>query len=415
MPARRLAAGWLLPMDGPAIPGGAVLIGADGRIAAVGPDPAVPRPAEALAETFADALLLPGLINTHTHLELTGLPDLSEPDFASWIRGVRARKAARPAADYRAAARAGLAGCHAAGVTTVADTGDSGAVIEALAEAGGSGIVYHEVFGPHPDQAGESLASLERRVAELARCTGPRVRLGVSPHAPYTVSGELYRLTARFARDADLPLAVHLAESEAESALLERGGGAFAAAWAGRGIPLPEPLGHSPVSWLDRHRVLGPGTLCIHVVRAGGADLATLAARGCAVAHCPRSNRAHGHGDAPLAAMLAAGLRVGVGTDSVLSVGPLDLLAEARAAAALAGLDAMVALELCTAAAAGALGLSEEVGSLTVGKWGDCAVVRPAPGRAGLPPAEQALRSGPRDVVLTILGGRDVHRAGGSA
>jgi len=415
MPERRVAARWLLPMDGPAIAHGAVLIDAAGRIVAVGQDAAVPRPADARAQEFPDALLLPGLINTHTHLELSGLPELAEPEFASWIRGVRARKAARPAGEYLAAARAGLAACRAAGVTTVADTGDSGAVIEVLAESGGSGVAYHEVFGPHPAQTEESLAGLQRRTAELRRFARGRVRLGVSPHAPYTVSGELYRRTARWAREEGLPMAVHLAESAAESALLASGTGEFAAAWAGRGIPLPEPLGHTPVTWLDRHGMLGPDTLCIHLVRADASDIALLAERGCAVAHCPRSNRAHGHGDAPLAALLTAGLRVGVGTDSVLSVGPLDLLAEARLAAALAGLDAMAALRLCTSAAAHALDLAADVGTLTVGKWGDCVVIRPDGGITAASPADQALRSGPRDVVLTILGGRDVHRAGGSA
>lgn len=414
MPARRLSARWLLPMDGPAVERGALLIDADGRIAAVGPDPAVPRPPGVLAEEFADGLLLPGFVNTHTHLELTGLEGPPDPDFAAWIRDVRERKAARTGEEYLAAARSGLAACHAAGVTTIADTGDSGAVIRALAERGGSGIAYQEVFGPHPSQVDESLAGLQRRVEELAAFATGRVRLGVSPHAPYTVSGPLYAAVARWARGERLPLAVHLAESAAESALLADGAGAFAAAWARREIPLPRPLGDTPVEWLDRHGVLGPATLCIHLVRAAPSDIALLAARGCAVAHCPVSNRAHGHGDAPLAALLDAGLRVGVGTDSVLSVGALDLLAEARLARVLAGCGAEAALRLCTGDAARALGLGAELGSLTPGKWADCVVIRAPVRPAAASPAELALAAAPDDVVLTILGGRDVYRAGGS-
>ncbi len=414
MPARRLAARWVLPIGSPAIARGALLISAEGRLVSVGPDAVVPRPSDAVAEEFADGILLPGLVNAHTHLELTGLDGYPpDPDFAAWIRRVRAVKAERSPAEFLEAARAGLGACFALGVTTVADTGDSGAVIQALAERGGSGIAYHEVFGPDPAQCAESLAGLRTRVAGLARFARGRVRIGVSPHAPYTVSGPLFRAVARWAARERLPLAVHVAESAAEHELLARGAGAFADAWRARRIPLPEPLGRTPVAWLDEHGVLGAETLCIHAVRTSEDDRALLAREGAAVAHCPLSNAAHGHGAAKLAALLEAGLRVGVGTDSVMSVGRLDLLAECRAARELAGLAAAETLRLCTIEAARALGLADEIGSLEAGKWGDCVVIR-----AGAPdtaPEEQVLASGPRDVQVTLLGGRDVYRAERSA
>jgi cytosine/adenosine deaminase-related metal-dependent hydrolase len=411
MTARRLSARWVVAADGPAVEHGAMLIGPDGRIAAVGPEADVPRPAGVAVEHFGDAVLLPGLINTHTHLELTGLE--GQPpgsDFAAWIRRLREVKAARLPEAYLEAARRGLADCLAAGVTTVADTGDSGAVIQALAETGGSGIAYQEVFGPHPDQRDASLAGLQRRVEHLSRFVAERVRIGVSPHAPYTVSGPLYAATAEWARREGLPVAVHLAESPAESALLERGSGAFAEAWRGRGIPLPLPPGRTPVAWLEEHGVLSDRTLCIHVVQANARDVGRLARTGASVAHCPLSNRAHGHGAAPLGAFLAAGIPVGLGTDSTVSVGRLDLLAEARAARALGSLDAARALALCTLEGARALGMDAEIGSLAPGKWGDCAVIRPPRGTADAAPEEQVLASGPRDVLATFVGGRDVHR-----
>ncbi|HQR17784.1 MAG TPA: amidohydrolase family protein [Gemmatimonadales bacterium] len=398
-------------MSGPPIRDGAVLIGEDGKLVAIGPDSSVPRPTDAESSGWPAAVILPGLVNTHTHLELTGFAgQAEEADFPAWIRRIRALKAERTPADFLAAARAGLAACHASGVTTVADTGDSGAVIEAMAEAGGSGIAYHEVFGPHPDQLRESLGGLQQRVAELRRFTSARVRLGVSPHAPYTVSAELYVAVARLAEREGLPIAVHLAESEAESEFLHEASGPFAEAWTLRGIPLPPLPGRSPVAWLDAHGVLGERTLAIHVVQAGPADVARLAERRSAVAHCPRSNRRHGHGMAPLGAFLEAGLRVGVGTDSEASVGALDLLGEARAARALAGLSAEQGLALATREAARALGLEDEVGSLAPGYWGDVAV-------AGIPAAggpeeamEAALASAPGDVLETMLAGRTVYR-----
>jgi 5-methylthioadenosine/S-adenosylhomocysteine deaminase len=165
------------------------------------------------------------------------------------------------------------------------------------------------------------------------------------------------------------------------------------------------------VEWLKEHGVLSGRTLCIHAVQIGPSDIDILAGSGAAVAHCPLSNRAHRHGTAPLAAVLEAGIPVGIGTDSEVSVGSLDLLAEARAAGSLAPLTADDLIELCTMGGARALGLDQDAGSLRIGKWGDCAVIRLVGNAAGSSPAERVLASSPRDVLLTCLGGRDVYRA----
>ncbi|HYF38411.1 MAG TPA: amidohydrolase family protein [Gemmatimonadales bacterium] len=408
--ARRLAARWLLPVQSPPIEHGAVLIGSSGRIEAVGPDALVPRPQGVPVVDLGDAIAIPGLINTHTHLELTGLEGrIAEREFPAWIRRLREIKATRSFSEFASAARQGLTDCYAAGVTFIADTGDSGAVIQALSEADGAGIAYLEVFGPDPSQADESLAGLQTDIARNAHWATGRVRIGVSPHAPYTVSGPLFKAVADWARTERLPLAVHLAESPAEVQFLFAGTGPFAKTWLGRGIPLPPSKGHTPVTWLAAHGVLSDRSLCIHAVQVGPEDIRLLSDRGAAVAHCPLSNHMHGHGKAPLAAFLDAGLRVGLGTDSVVSVGKLDLLAEARAAGELAEVPADMLLELCTLGGARALGLDSEIGSLTVGKWGDCTVIRPR--SASGSPARRVLESGPGDVVATYLGGREVYRA----
>src|SRR5829696_2785715 len=267
MRVRRLAARWLIPVEGAPIERAALLIGSEGRIEAVGPDASVPRPADAAAEDFGEAVILPGLINTHTHLELTGFASqIHARNFPVWIKQLRELKATRTSAEYVAAARRGLEACYASGVTTIADTGDSGAAIRALAEAKGSGVAYQEVFGPHPSQARASLAALRDRVIESGRWAVQRVRIGVSPHSPYTVSGPLLEAVVRWASSQGLPLAVHIAESRAETELLMSGAGQFAAAWHERGIPLPEPLGRTPVEWLDDHAALTERTLCIHAV-----------------------------------------------------------------------------------------------------------------------------------------------------
>jgi aminodeoxyfutalosine deaminase len=379
-------------------------------VQAAGGDREVPRPAGVPSEDFGNSVIIPGLINTHTHLELTGFERVTEPDFSAWIRRLRELKSTRTPVEYVEAARTGLRSCFASGVTTVADTGDTGSVFEALAEVDGSGVVFQEVFGPDPAQEQESLAGLRGQVEHLrARSTG-RLHVGVSPHAPYTVSGALFRSVAAWAQRERLPLAVHIAESLDESRLLSDGSGEFAEAWKLRGIPLPQPLGLSPIAWLSRHHVLSSQTLCIHAVRVGSDDIRLMAYAGASVAHCPVSNRSHGHGTAPLTPLLEAGIPVGLGTDSEVSVGVLDLLAEARAARELGRLTANQVIAMCTLGGARALNLDHEIGSLRVGKWGDCAVIA-TNGALSEPPAEQVLASGPGDVLLTCLAGREVFRA----
>ena len=417
----RLRARWALPVDRGPIHDAAILIGADGRIASVGPHAAVPSPEDALVLDLGESVLLPGLVNAHTHLELTGFERAGAAlEFRDWITMIRELKQRRSPARFLEAARTGIRDCWAAGITTIADTGDSGAVLQALAELGGSGIVYQEVFGPHPAQLEKSVSGLSERVNALLPLCGERVRLGVSPHAPYTVSGPLYSRVAEWARRRGLPLAVHLAESKAESEFVSHGTGPFAEAWIKRGIPLLSDPSHrtaptaptSPVQWLDQNEVLGPDTLCIHAIQLTGEDIRILASRAVAVAHCPLSNARHGHGDAPVGALLRAGLRVGLGTDSVASVGSLDLLAEARAARARAGFGAAESLALATVEGARALGLETQIGTLTPGKWGDMvAIALPegAPGSAS-GPVEHVLASRPAHILLTVLGGRVAHR-----
>ena len=392
----RIRAGRVYPVTAPPIEDGAVLVDTTGKIAVLGPHAQIPTPPGTRALEFRDAALVPGLVNCHTHLELTHLAGQNaEPEFPKWIRRVRELKDATAPDGFYAAAVQGVKDSWARGVTCVAETGSTGAVMRALHDLGGRGIVYQEVFGPDPASLDESMRELENAVSQLRRLATPQLRVGVSPHAPYTVSAPLYEAVAGFARRERLSVAVHLAESKEESEFVASGTGAFADGWRARGIAT---LAHgcAPVEYLRRLGLLNAGTLCIHCVQTGGQDVAVLAAAGVAIAHCPRSNRAHGHGTAPLGAFRTAGIRVGLGTDSVVSVGDLDLWAEARAA----GLDAKDALHAVTIDGARALGWAREIGSLEVGKVADLAVF---PG--------DLRRHSPSFAALTVLAGRIVHQA----
>jgi cytosine/adenosine deaminase-related metal-dependent hydrolase len=391
----RIRGARVYPVTAPPIEDGAVLVGDDGRIAAVGAHARVPTPPRAEILEFPDAVVTPGLVNCHTHLELThigGGAQHREPVFAKWILRLRELKDATfPEAFYEAAV-AGVKDCWARGVTCVAETGSTGAVMRAMHDLAARGIVYHEVFGPDPAKVGASVAELERSVAELRALATPRLRFGISPHAPYSISAPLYEAYAAYARRERLPLAVHIAESKEETDFVREGTGPFADAHRAWGIPV-QARGISPVAYLVQRGVVQRGTVCIHCVQVSDADVALLRQAGASIAHCPVSNRAHGHGTAPFAAFRAAGLRVGLGTDSVASVGELDLWAEARAA----GLEDEDAIRTLTIEGARALGWESEIGSLEVGKAADLAVL--------------AVRPSGRPAVLTVLAGRIVHRA----
>ena len=393
----RIRAGSVHPVTAPPITDGAVLVADDGRIAAVGAHAQVPDPPGARRVEFPDAVLVPGLVNTHTHLELTHLAGRNpEREFSRWIRTIRALKDATTPEEFDHSAEQGVRDCWTAGVTCVADTGSTGAPLRALARLGARGIYYQEVFGPDPAHRAASLTELQAAVVRLAPVATSRSRLGVSPHAPYTVSDPLYRAVAELARREGLPLAVHLAESREETALVRDGAGSFAEALRARGIPV-HARHCSPVQYLLELGVLerATGWLFIHCVQVDERDIAILQESGGAVAACPRSNRAHGHGAAPLAAFRAAGIPVGLGTDSVVSAGDVNVWAEAAAA----GLYGEDALRLLTIEGARALGLDSEIGSLDVGKQADLAVFPSAALSRPLPPSA---------ALLTVVAGRPV-------
>ena len=395
----RIRAGRVHPVTAPPIEDGAVLVNANGRIEAVGRNQAVPSPRGIESLAFPDAELVPGLVNCHTHLELTQLGGGArhdEREFVKWIRRIRELKDATSADAFYEAAAAGVRDCWSRGVTCIAETGSTGSVMRALHDLGGRGIVYQEVFGPDPAKRDASMAELETAVKQLRPLATAQLRLGISPHAPYTVSTRLYDAVVAFAERERLPLAVHIAESKEEVALVCDGAGPFADALRARGIAI-EPTRCSPVAYLVQRAVVRRGTLCIHCVQVDEQDVDLLKRAGASVAHCPRSNAAHHHGRAPLERLRSAGVPVGLGTDSVVSVGELDLWAEAEAA----GFTGDEAVRMLTIEGARALGWGAEIGSLEVGKTADLAVFSHTVPRLSTPSHAS---------LLTVVSGRIVHQ-----
>jgi 5-methylthioadenosine/S-adenosylhomocysteine deaminase len=393
---------WVLPIAGPPIEHGTVGV-ENGRIAYVGsdtrrPEPALSRHPERSAGKFAgdgdrivdlgDAILMPGLINVHTHLELTAMRGfLEDLDFRRWIlRLTSAKRSVLTPEMLLDSARAGLEEGIAAGITTYADTCDSGAALDAMLEYGVRGIMYQELFGPDPAQCAVSIAGFTAKLGPLRAKATELVRIGISPHAPYTVSDDLFRATTKLAIAEHLPMAVHIAESDLEWSLVVDGRGSFADGLRGRGIAVGSRA-PTPIRLLESLGVLAARPLLIHCVRVDAGDLSIIAKAGSPVAHCPISNAKLGHGIAPLLEILAAGIDVGLGSDSVASNNRMDLLDEARAAllfqrarvATHEALSAADVLELATLGGACALGLEREVGSLEVGKAADLAAFDAGP------------------------------------
>jgi len=410
----RLAARWLVPIAAPPVEDGAVLIGADGRVVAAGRAADVPRPAGATALDLGDAAILPGLINAHTHLELTALRGLARGlRFPDWVAAVRRLKDALTPEDLRASARWGVLESFAAGITTAGDTGSSGAAAAALAALGARGVAYQEVFGPDPAEADAAVRGLEAAAEALLRFASERLAVGVSPHAPYTVSDPLLRAVIALAGRRGWPVAMHLAESPEEDRYVRHGDGPFAASRRQRGIDV-QARHCSPVAWVRRAGLLELRPLLIHCVTIDGDDAVAIAKHGAAIAHCPWSNAVLHNGRADLSLFRRLGVTVGVGTDSVAAGGGLDLFREIRLAGLACPLTPREMLRLATADGAAALGLSD-LGLLSPGFWGDVCVVglgAPALAAAGDPEETVALGATPADVLLTAVAGHVVYRDG---
>ncbi len=410
----RLRARWVVPGCADPVAHGAVLV-EQGLIVAVGPDATVPSPEDAVSLDLGNAALLPGLVNTHTHLELTALRGLVPGVvFPRWIHAVRRIKDRMTSDQFRAGARWGVLEHFSHGITTIGDTGSTGAAAFALSDLGARGVAYQEVFGPDPAQMDASLEGLRKALHALdLSAASERVAIGVSPHAPYTVSSQLAGAVASLARIQKRRVAMHVAESVEERIFIEAGRGPFADHLRGRGIPVVTH-GVSPVAWALRAGLETVKPLFIHCVQVDRHDAESMARCGATVAHCPWSNQELGVGRANLAMLREQGVTVGIGTDSVAAGNTFDLFDEARLAAMGVPLTPRERLALITQGGADALGLGG-AGRIAPGAFGDlCAISLDAPSFAAAQNIEGAIASGAHahQVTHTWVAGRLVYEKG---
>lgn len=359
-------AAWVVPIDRAPIRHGVVTV-EQGRITHVGAEGQGP------VQDLGHVALMPGLVNAHTHLELSWMrgrvPKASA--FTDWVKGmfaVRGRPDAGMTDAQVAAIHDGIAESRAAGTVAVGDISNSLASAAPLDRSGVAGVVFHELLG-FKERDG-ALIERTRDARSAAMASGMRVSL--APHAPYSTSLELFQAIREAVSASDCPvMSVHLGESPEESELLRSGTGPWRGmlemigAWRDDWrIP-----GCDPVSYLDQHHLLDAQTLVAHGVQFDDAALGRLAAIGATLVTCPRSNHWVGVGYPPLERFYASGVRVAVGTDSLASVEDLNVFSELKTMRWLApGVAASRLLWSGTQAGADALGLGQELGSLTPGK-----------------------------------------------
>lgn len=364
---RYLTASWVVPVSGPPLRRGRVLVHG-GRVAWVGGARDLAAPG-GVPEDLGAGVLMPGLVNAHTHLELShlaGRPDASG-GFVSWVRDLVALREAAGPERARQGAAAAIETLLSLGTAAVGDVSNALGHLDLLAASPLRAVVFFELIGWDPDKVQAALDFADARLAALPgtlRSAGLEVR--VAAHAPYSVAPDLLKALGARPDYAGL----HLAESPEETRFLASGEGEWPVFLAERGMGQVRfaPPGQSPVAYADGLGALRPGVVAAHCVQVDEADCARLARSGAHVALCPRSNRTLSVGCVPLPRLMAAGVRLCLGTDSLASAPSFNLLEDAAALhEAFPEVPPAALVRMATAGGAEALGLPE-LGAIAPGK-----------------------------------------------
>jgi aminodeoxyfutalosine deaminase len=357
----RYRAAWVLPIDRPPIAGGSVTIERD-VIVDVGAYNC------GAVEDLGNVAILPGLVNAHTHLELSWMwgkvpPSTSMPAWAASLMGLRRSVPHDPPEPIMDA----ILEARRSGTCLVGDVTNTFATYAPLLDSPLSAAMFRELIGFSASDPDAVVAAAARQIADLMPVA--RLRPCLAPHAPYSVSPALLRAIAK--ASAGRPISVHLGESAQEIEFLRQGTGEWRALLESLGVWnaawIPPACG--PVEYLDRHGLVTDRLLAVHGVRFADDDIARLHAVGATIVTCPRSNRWTGAGDPPIERFYASGVRVAIGTDSLASVDDLNLFHEMVQVRRLApAVPAARILESATLAGAQALGFGGELGTIAPGR-----------------------------------------------
>jgi cytosine/adenosine deaminase-related metal-dependent hydrolase len=397
----RYRAAWILPIADDPIRDGTVVVDG-GRIGAV----AAARGGDAV--DLGRVAVLPALVNAHTHLELSYLHQRIPPRqrFLDWIGELMAARREFPDPADPAivdAARRGIDRARASGTGLVGDISNTLVTVPMLRQAGMAAHVFYELLGFNVADPQGRIAEARSRVMAAGGDQG-EVRVSLAPHAPYSVSPQLF---AAIRADLDAHpghvSSVHLGESPEEVEFVRRGTGAWRTMLEQLGVWNENwrAPGVSPVAYLSDLGFLDRCVLAVHGVQFDGDDLSRLASLGMTIVSCPRSNRYVGVGDPPLEAFYAMDVNVAFGTDSLASAPDLNVFAELAAARRLAPrVPARRLLESATLTGARALGFERDFGSIEAGKRAALITVRLPEGVADV---EEFLVSGVEPAAIEWL------------
>ena len=425
-----LTADYVLPISSEPIENGALLVEND-EILAVGKLVEIKsRFPGATISDYGEAAILPGFVNAHSHLEITamrGFLDRQEHDFGAWLLKLnKTRAEILTDEDIKNAAIFGALEGARAGVTCFGDIGRFGAAgFEALKANNLRGVLFQETeFSPDNKTADTDFDKLKEKFLQLKETETDLVKVGLSPHSPYTVSRRLFEKIAEYAILENIKFSTHAAESHQESILVEKGEGFFIELYKKFGVEWEIPF-CSSIEFFDKIGVLQAKPLLAHCVKVSDSDIELIKMSDSRIAHCPKSNAKFGHGIAPLEKFLDAEIKVGFGSDSVASNNICDILEEARFAVLSARnlptkkrfVEPKEALETATLGGAKSLGLETQIGTLETGKQADIIAVS-IENIAQMPihDIHSALifASNSRDVKMTMVAGREIYRDGES-
>ena len=362
----RYRASWVVPIAGPPIRDGWVAI-EDGRISGVGQD----AKSSSDDRDLGRVAIMPGLVNAHTHLELSHLHKCVPPsaDFVSWIRAVvasRRRDSDPHASRIVDGVQNGIDEAVRFGTAVVGDISNTLVPAALIARSPLAGVVFYELIRFNaPDPTGFVEQAL-REVSVLP--SSDRLRISLAAHAPYSVSSLVFR-AIREAVDghAHGAYSVHLSESAAEVEFIKNGSGPWRSFLEDVGAWNPEwrPHGGSPVEYVEACGFLSARAVVVHGVHMSSADLTRLATHDATLVTCPRSNVRTGAGIPPVARFYQSGVRVAIGTDSLASTPDLNVFAELAELRQLApAVPASRLLESATRHGARALGFDADYGTI---------------------------------------------------